>query len=145
MDQPLPWASWDRSQLGSLKTRLDREQAITPEDLAVILEGDEACVPDPLLREYLLRALRGKLGRPRGRPKGGLPGYLLEIADGMIEQEAEHIRLERASEAGKRRRGDREPKALAADRIVWMFGNITGDALRNLISSMKNPKNDVRE
>lgn len=63
-----PWSEWDPTQPGSLTQRPNDQRVILPDDLVVILENTPECVPDPTLREYLLRALRGELHRLKGRP-----------------------------------------------------------------------------
>lgn len=132
-----PWAKWDPTQPGSLEPRPNDDRVILPEDLVVILENNPDCVPDPLLRGYLLRALRDQLRRPRGRPKGKLSANELTVADIWPELEAKDIRAERAARATKRVRGELEPMKEAANRVARRFGNITGAHLLNEISSMK--------
>lgn len=133
-----PWAQWDPIQPGSLKPRRNDKRIPLPEDLVLILENTPECVPDPLLREYLLRALRGELRRPRGRQASKLCLFQCLVADILIEMEVEAVRGEITSGELRRGRGDLEPKAIAADRVVKRFGNFTGRHLLNQISNMKN-------
>jgi hypothetical protein len=133
-----PWAQWDRTKVGSLKRRQDRNHTIAQEDLVLILESNPDLVPDELFREYLLLALCGKLRKPRGRPQSKLPISTLIAADVWIELEAEDIRKGIAAGTIKRTRGDHEPMKLAADHVASRLGNITGAHLRNEISAIKN-------
>lgn len=121
-----PWADWDPTQPGSLKPRRNDDRVILREDLVLILEKTPSCIPDDLLREYLLRALRGELRRPKGRPPSKLSKNELTVAAIWIELEAEEIRAERAARNTKRLRGQIEPGIEAADRVARRFGNITG-------------------
>lgn len=137
MNLPSPWAEWDPTQPGSLKKRLDDQRVILPEDLILILESTPGCVPDALLREYLLRALRGELRRPRGRPPSRLSSIELTVANIWIELVAEDVRADRAARATKRVRGELEPIIFAANLVARRFGNMTGRHLLNEISDMK--------
>lgn len=132
------WSEWDRTQPGSLKRRHDAQESVLPGDLVLILESLPDCVPDALLRDYLLRALRGELHKPRGRPVSKLPNYMLASADVWIKDLAEDIRAERNGRPVKRLRGELEPTRAAADVIAKLFKNITGRHLLNQISKMKN-------
>lgn len=137
MNLPSPWAEWDPTQPGSLTPRANDQRVILPEDLVLILENTPDCVPNAMLREYLLRALRGELRKPKGRPVSKLSHTMLRVAELWIELEAEDIRAERAANTTKRMRGDPEPMKLAADRVAPRFGNITGAHLLNEISVMR--------
>jgi hypothetical protein len=128
---------WDRTQPGNLRARLDRGQAIGPDDLIEVLKNSEASVPDPLLCELLLRALRGDLRAGRGRPRSKLSLSQCLVADVLREMEAEDVRREIAAGELQRSRGELEPKVIAADRVARRFGNITGRHLSNQISAMK--------
>jgi hypothetical protein len=132
-----PWAEWDPTQPGSLKARQNDKRVILPEDLLLILESTPESVPDPLLREYLLRALRDELRRPKGRPASRLTANVLVVADICIKLKAEDICAERAVRGEKHVRGELEPTRLAADEFARPFGNITGQHLLNEISKMK--------
>jgi hypothetical protein len=47
-------------------------EAITPGDCGDVLEHDRQAAQDPVVLDYLIRLVRGKLSRPRGRPKSSL-------------------------------------------------------------------------
>ena len=132
-----PWAEWDPTQPGSLKPRPDDERVILKDDLVLILENKPGCVPDDLLREYLLRALRGELRRPKGRPPSKLSDNELTVVDIWVELEAKDIRAEREARITRHVRGELEPVKDAANRVARRFGNITGGHLLNQISAMK--------
>ena len=74
----------DPTQPGSLKPRRNDKRIPLPEDLVLILENTPDCVPDPLLREYLLRALLSELRRPKGRPASKLSLSQCLVADVLL-------------------------------------------------------------
>lgn len=137
------WADWDPTQPGSLKPRPNDDRVILPEDLVLILESTPGCVPDAILREYLLRALRGELSRPPGRPRSALSRMQCQAAEIWIKQTAEWVREEIKTGELKRTRGDRGAAEIAANRVGRMFG-ITGLNLRNQISAMKKREINLR-
>jgi hypothetical protein len=135
------WDEWDRSRLSSLHRRHEEIEAgnptadvILPADLEAIIDGNEACVPDKLLREYLLKALRGELKRSRGRQRVRIPDLVLEAISQIIDEDAAAIAAGRKSGAIKHSRGDPTPKEAAVDDLAGMFGNVTGLTLLNRIS-----------
>ena len=130
-----PWADWDPTQPGSLKPRPNDDRVILPEDLVLILESTPECVPNTFLREYLLRALRGELSRPRGRPRSALSQIQCQAAETWIEQSTEWVREEGDQGALRRTGGDHGGKEVAANRVGRMFG-IAGQNLRNQISAI---------
>lgn len=131
-----PWAVWHPTQLGSLKRKLDAGSTPSLEDLAVTIEHNPDAVPDALLRELLLKALRGKLSKPRGRPRSALSRMQCQAAAIWIEQSAEWVREEIETGELKWTRGDPGPAEIAADRVGRMF-SLAGLNLRNQISAIK--------
>lgn len=131
-----PWADWHPTQSGSFKRELDAGSTPSVEDLAVIIEHNPDAVPDALLRELLLKALRGELSKPRGRPRSALSRMQCQAAEIWIEQSTEWVREEIETVGHKRTRGDPGPAEIAANRVGRMFG-VTGQNFRNQISTMK--------
>ncbi len=102
-----------------------------------MIEHDERCVTDPLLKEYLLQALRGQLKRSPGHKMSRRPDYVLVMAGVWIEKEKEQVQREIASGKLRRSRGDPGPAEIAADRIAGYIGHTTGRHLLNEISLMR--------
>jgi hypothetical protein len=145
MPQATVFSMFEGASVERLNFRHSRGETILPGELADVLKQDPQSVPDPVLREYLIRALGGDLVRPRGRPSSSLSALQCLAAEVMIDLCAETIREDIASGEMKRGRGDPEPRVLAADHVARVFGNFTGRRLSNQISSMKNRDNKNRD
>lgn len=134
-----PFELWDPARGSSLANRIAYGLNVMPSDLIAILEGDPCCVPDPLLREMLLKDLRRKLRMPRGRrPTNPARKMLIQAAKQWVKADAQALRQEIAAGKRKRTRGDDSPTKMAADAIAaWLPGNISGRTLLNDISAQK--------
>lgn len=134
-----PFALWDPARASSLSNRIAHGLNVMPDDLIAILEGDPGCVPDPLLREMLLKDLRRKLRAPKGRrPISHVRKMLIQAAKQWVKADAQALREEIAAGKRKRTRGDDSPTKMAADAIAgWLPGNTSGRTLLNQISDQK--------
>lgn len=134
-----PFDLWDPARGSSLANRIAHGLNVMPDDLIAILESDPSCVPDPLLREMLLKDLRRKLHARRGRrPTNPARKMLIQAAKQWVKADAQALREEIAAGTRKRTRGDDSPTKMAADAIAgWLPGNISGRTLLNQISAHK--------
>ncbi len=142
MANETPFDLWDPARGSSLANRIEHGLDVMPADLITILEGDPDSVPDPLLRGLLVRALRGELRNPAGRPSTSrVRRLIIACAEYWVSDETKEVRAEISTGKLKRTRGDASPKQIAADRIAGLVpGNISGRTLLNEISSLKKPE-----
>lgn len=134
-----PFDLWNATRASSLANRIERGLHVMPQDLIAILEGDPDCVQDPLLRSLLVKALRGELRKPKGRPAlGSSREILIWCAERWVKEETEVVREEIRVGKLKRTRGSESPSQIAHDRVAaWLPGNFSGLSLRNQISRQK--------
>lgn len=86
MDNITPWDVFDPTSPESLVRKHEMGIPILNEDLAIVVEANPDVVTVPLLREYLLRGLRGELKKPAGRKALGAARTLrLEYASMCVE------------------------------------------------------------
>jgi len=124
--------------IGWLHRRHEHGDEITEADLKRIFEADPAAWLDPLMQDYVKRALTEKLPRKKGRkPMSAAQRLRIFMAAFDIDERTAEIREERRSGKVKRLRGDLEPCVQAADDVGPQWGLPGGRSLLNQISALK--------
>ncbi len=130
---------FDPDSIGWLHRRHRMGIEVRADDIMRLLRVDVAHASDPVLQEYLLPALEGKLNGKRGRPAmtpGKLWRYIAAYGD-YVERLGE-FRDDR--QAGKRVREayEEEPSLQVAQEVADDFClGCTGRAFLNRISQLK--------
>jgi len=142
IDKGSPYYNYDPTSIGWLHRRAEGGEEILNADVAQIVEANPALVPDPVLRDYVVRGLAGKLKAKRGRKRGTARMlrdlYIVALYEDLLP------RLQARSERRKRKglgkvRADYSPAEHAQALIARRVGMATPEGVRNLISSHKKP------
>ena len=133
-----PFAQYADDTLQWLHLRNANGDRLTALDVARVFEANPQAEGDEILRQLVVKALRGKLPAKKGRPPhNDAQKTFILAAEEWLREETVHVRRERAS----RVKGDKEPGLIAADRLAAemapVLGPISGQALRNLIARTK--------
>jgi hypothetical protein len=138
MDPASPWYEYDPSSVGWLQRRHRKGDVILTEDIERIVAADRDSFCDPLVQEYLLRALRGDLKPVRGRPALGITRDLrIGAAAELLAEETQSVRAERKARGIRGGGALVEPCVEAADRLGDALMLPRGRTLLNEISSWK--------
>ena len=134
---------YDRASIGWLHRKADDGEEILNPDVARIVEANPTLIPDPVLRDYIVRGLAGELKARRGRKRGSARMlrdlYVVALYDDLLPRL--QARAERRKRKGIRKvRADYSPAEHAQALIAKRVGMATPEGVRNLISSHKNPK-----
>lgn len=140
-----PHYEWDRESPGWLYRRAQSGEDILPEDVARVLECNPALLPDDIVRDLAVRGLRCELKGTRGRKP------MNPIIIWRIMARYEDLVEEQLASAGFVRRRGLAPAARGPSGMERIHEVIAKEFrlggphnVRNLISSLKNPKKRVR-
>ena len=138
MNPDSPWYKFSRDSIGSLHRRHGNGETILKSDLIPILESDQASLDDPIMRDYLLRSLRGELKPPRGRTPYS-PERELRVcaAAELLPVVTAEVREERRRKGVAAGRTLVEPCVEAANRLGDQLHLSNGRSLLNEISAWK--------
>jgi len=136
MSPDSPHYQFDPNSVGWLHRKVEKEDFVTPADLARIGNTDRSAFADPVYQEQVLLALDGRLPTRRGRPtEDPMMWWKTVMADVLIEERAAEIRAERN---GAHDRGSLEPRVQAAQEVALNLRmNMSAEALLNRISALK--------
>lgn len=139
-DKDTIFSRYDPSSIGWLHRRVDEGLEILNSDLVGILDANPRLVPDPVLREYVIRGLRSQLKAKRGRKRPlsrlVLEPYMVALYDDLLPKL--QARAERKKAKGITKcRGDYSP-AECAQKVIGNLFQMEQESMRNLISSHKN-------
>lgn len=111
---------------------------VSAEDVARVVEANPSLVPDPVIRDYVVKGLRSKLPRPRGRPKNGIGwlGRIFMARDLVRERIAELKEAQRQALLPVRKRGDPGLSEMAHEDVARRMRLGSGRSLANAISSL---------
>jgi hypothetical protein len=145
MNSKSPHYQFDPDSIGWLHRRHNNDEEVRPGDLERLLTADPAYGADPVMNSYLLEHLGGRLKLRRGpKPRGVFFNARLMVAEDVIKERAAQIKAECKGIDRNSQRSQLEPCVEAANQVGPWLGLPGGRALLNLISALKNPKNDVK-
>jgi len=113
--------AYDPDHLVWLQTRHRFEKDVDAADLARLIRANPGTVTDPLLRDYVCRALEGQLKKKRGRPAATFEHEVKLLQAGFrVERLAARIRQMRKSHLSSRVRSsaDFSPMEFAAEHVA---------------------------
>jgi hypothetical protein len=136
MSPDSPHYQFDPDSVGWLHRKVEKEDFVTPADLARIGNTDRSAFADPIYQEQVLLALQGTLPTRPGRPpEDPMMWWKTVVADVLVEDRAAEIRAERK---GVHHRGELEPRIQAAQEVALNLRmNMSPGSLLNRISGLK--------
>ena len=122
-----------------IERKLARSAFVDGAELALVLRNNPDAVLPPVIREYMVLWLEGKVKPPRGRKRGGVTKAVRDaLAWVFYEQylaEFQRQAADRRSRNGKKPRRQPPPHHLAAERVAGeLFPNHTAAYVLNLVS-----------
>ena len=123
-----------------LISRHEQGLHISPDDVIRIVAFDRSAASDPIVCDYVLRALRGELKKRPGRRRTAVHELRLRYATAEVEYLAERLtrRRERQRRKGIRKsRAGYSPTDLALQVVASRLGFSSLEVLRNALSSWK--------
>lgn len=133
-----PFYMFHPESVGWLHRRHERGLEITEADLTRILDADPDAWTDPVMQDYVKRALTEGLPRRKGRkPMATAQRLRIFMAAFDVEKRADEIREKRRSGKVTRTRCDLEPCVEAAEKVGPQWGLPGGRSLLNQISALK--------
>lgn len=141
-DTKSPYFSFDPLSIGWLHRRKETGEQILNADLIRIIEANAELVPDDILRDHVVRALKKPLAARRGRKRRFAKDveelYIVALYEDLLPRLQKRFARERT---GKRKvRGTSGP----AELLCELLGNrfcMEPESVRNLISSRNNQHN----
>ncbi len=139
MDPNSPHFQFDPNSIGWLHRRHAAGDEIRKEDIIRLLEADPDNANDPLLQDFLLPALSGKLNGKRGRPPMSTERLLrYQAAMSLYEERLAEFQRERKDGTQVREPYDVEPSVQVAQTVADEFRlGCSGHAFLNTKSIMK--------
>lgn len=139
MNPNSPHYQFDPNSIGWLHRRHARGEEIRKDDIIRLLETDPDNANDPLLQDFLLPALAGKLNGKRGRPpmsSGRMLRY--QAAMSLYEERLAEFKRERKDGTRVREPYDVEPSVQVAQTVADEFRlGCSGHAFLNTRTVMK--------
>ena len=149
MSEPHPhkgsvYHHYGESGPGWLEVRKRSGADVTPQDVARIVEANPELVPDMVVREYVLRGLRGELLKAPGRKRSSLQQTREMFVEYLYYDLYPRLKARRKRH---RKKGIPKPRsgfspaelahALIGKRLARIGGAMSPEAVRNLLSSLK--------
>jgi len=132
--------AYDPDHLAWLHTRHRFKKPVEATDLARLIRANPGTVTDPLLRDYVCRALEGQLKKNRGRPAVTFEHEVRLLQAGFrVERLAARIRQMRKGRVSSsvRSSADFSPMELAAEHVARRMKLGAGTTLLKDISRQK--------
>lgn len=139
MNPNSPHFQFDPNSIGWLHRRHATGEEIRKEDIIRLLEADPDNANDPLLQDFLLPALAGKLNGKRGRPPTSSERLLrYQAAMSFYEEGLAEFQRELKDGTRVREKYDLEPSVQFAQKVADEFHlGCSGHAFLNTKSVMK--------
>ena len=140
MDPNSPWYEWHPDSIGWLKRRARDGEEIRSADVGRVLELAPEAIPDPAVRDLVIRACSGELRPRRGRPcnpnRGSRLMTALWLSDELVKRYSERKRRWKR-EGVTRPRGDLSPTDRAHAVVARILRYSSLEVLRNELCSYK--------
>lgn len=149
MSEPHPhkdsaYHHYGESGPGWLEVRKRSGADVTPQDVARIIEANPELVPNEIVRDHIIRGLQRTLHKARGRKRTGLQQTREMFAEYLFDDLYPRLKARRERQ---RKKGIHKPRsgfspaelahALIGKRLGRIGGDMSPEAVRNLLSSLK--------
>lgn len=144
MDSKTPWDQFGPDSLSFIHRRSEQGAHVSAEDVARIVEANPESIPDPVLRDHVVRGLRQQLQKKRGPQSSAVRELKMLYAAAMVENLTRRLaaRSRRRKAKGiSRLRSDYGPSELAHVLVANQLGFKSWEVLRNALSSRRKERN----
>lgn len=139
MDKTSPYYLFDPDSIGWLKRLHEKDESVSKADVIRLLEADPDHANDPLLQQYVLKALKGELkGKPGRQTTSIVQGVRFLMAQDEYERLLARINGRRKNVKGARTKYPNELSIRLADAVArkWRL-RCSGRSFLNRISLTK--------
>lgn len=146
MHESSPFYLFHPDSPGWLKRRHQCGEPVSVADVARIVSANPAYNPDPLFREYIVRALRGELKGKPGPKRSSARELKFLLCGTVVANLAARLTARRKRQKGKgieKRRVHYSATELAEEVVARRWTRGPANSLRNELSARRNRNNSM--